>query len=472
MRTLLPAKSMPFLLLACGGALSLATTGCPLTVDGGSGGEGGGGGTSNTGGTGDTGGWGPESCPEPSPPVDPPWDCSYEGLYCEYGDMCCDPDCYSIQAIEECDCTDGKWVCHINECGAGCDPGAAEVLAEPDPNDPNAPLPDPADEDCDGLIDKDDPDLQPCDGSLALDSADPMDAVKALGICDLDANGSPRFVTKATWVLADGSPPEAGVDMVKYHLGHGLLDHFGQNDKPREGARMLALSSGTARNVDEAGFVSRNFDKGYSSSLPLLFSGVSAACPGTAVSTDSVQDAAGLELEMKAPTNALGLELRFRYLTHDFPEYVCTPYNDFFWANFDQGGTHANLAFDAQGDAISGAASFITQCDCPPAGPGTCDVQGQGLSLFDCQGTDLLAGTDFDGSTNPMPTYQGWSNAGTGWLRTTAPVTPGMPLTLRFTVFDSGVTAQGVTDHNLDSTVLVDAFRWRSVPVPYETAPE
>jgi len=43
-----------------------------------------------------------------------------------------------------------------------------EVIAEANPDDPNGFIPDPADEDCDTLIDEDDPDLNPCDDNLVL----------------------------------------------------------------------------------------------------------------------------------------------------------------------------------------------------------------------------------------------------------------------------------------------------------------
>lgn len=363
-----------------------------------------------------------------------------------------------------------------NDCDANANPGAAEVIAEKDPADPNAILPDPADEDCDGLIDDLDPDLKPCDDNLALDSNDPMDAVKAIGYCHVDKDGKVKFLNKATWVLADGLPPGPSVDMAKYNLGHGLMDHFGKNDTPREGKRMLALSSGTARNKNEPGFVARNFDKGYSSNPPLTFSGESPACPGVVVPKSSVQDAAGIELELTAPSNALSLEFAFNFRTYEFPQFICTQFNDFFWANLVQGNTNKNISFDQQGNAISVNAAFLTQCDCPPAGPGMCTappfpMAGQPQKNFDCAGTELLDGSDFDGNTNPKPTYNGWTNAGSGWLKTTTPVTPNQTLKLRFVVFDSGVV-NGVKDHNVDSTVTVDRFRWHAIPAKNETIPE
>ena len=86
-------------------------------------------------------------------------------------------------------------------------------------------------------------------------------------------------------------------------------------------------------------------------------------------------------------------------------------------------------------------------------------------------GLETVDGTDFDGATNPKPTYDGWTNAGTPWLRTTAPVAPNQTLKIRFVVWDSGVV-QGQGDHNLDSMVTIDRFRWRAVDVQAETAPE
>ena len=48
----------------------------------------------------------------------------------------------------------------------------------------------------------------------------------------------------------------------------------------------------------------------------------------------------------------------------------------------------------------------------------------------------------------------GMNDAGaTSWLQTSAPVKGGDNVTVRFTIWDTG-------DHNLDSSVLIDAFQW------------
>ncbi|MFO0591234.1 MAG: hypothetical protein U0441_27050 [Polyangiaceae bacterium] len=446
--------------------------------------------TTTTGGTGGAGG--SASCPG-SPQVNQA--CSSETAHCEYGQECCDGSCYPE---EVCDCASGTWSCYFtdacfiqtggsgggttgcdsgppdddadgdgynelqgdcNDCDPSSNPGAAEVIAGPDEN---GVIPNPGDEDCDGLVDNLDPDLKPCDAGLALDSADPMDAAKAIGMC-ATKDGVPKFVQTVSWVLADGSAPGVDVDMAKYHLGHGLLDHFGTNDKPQEGERMLALSTGTARNKEEPGFVSRNYDKGYSSPPPALFTGVTAGCPGVTVPTDGVQDAAALQIEGVTPTNATGFEFRFHYRTYDFPQYSCTPFADFFWSELEtekQGQlTMQNIALDPQGFLISANATPFAQCGCP-AGAGQCTPPGGPMS--GCSAQDLLVGTDYDGSTNGGA-FQGWTNAGTGWIENFIPVEPNTPFKLRFTVFDSG-NANGAPDHNADSIVTVDSFQWQGKP--------
>jgi hypothetical protein len=50
------------------------------------------------------------------------------------------------------------------------------------------------------------------------------------------------------------------------------------------------------------------------------------------------------------------------------------------------------------------------------------------------------------------------TGGGTVWLTTNAPITPGEVMTLDLTVFD-------VSDHALDSVVLVDNFQWSAASI-------
>jgi hypothetical protein len=71
---------------------------------------------------------------------------------------------------------------------------------------------------------------------------------------------------------------------------------------------------------------------------------------------------------------------------------------------------------------------------------------------FPCKlGTGELAGTGFE------------HRAATGWLQTRSNIVPGEELTLRLAIWDAG-------DEILDSTVLIDNFRWDAQPGATVTA--
>ena len=58
-----------------------------------------------------------------------------------------------------------------------------------------------------------------------------------------------------------------------------------------------------------------------------------------------------------------------------------------------------------------------------------------------------MMGTGYEtGGSTPL-------GGGTGWLTTTAPITPGEDVTLHFIIFDEG-------DGILDSAALIDNFQW------------
>lgn len=333
-----------------------------------------------------------------------------------------------------------------NDCDSGVNPDAVEVIAEPDENGNTPPA---ADEDCDGKIDVLAP---PCDGAIVQNTLDPMEAAKAIGAC--------KFVTKASWVMADGLPPPVdATKLANYHLGHGVLDDLGPNNPPREGAQLLALSSGTARKEGDPEYVHRNFDKGYTGNAPFGFPKESPSCPG--ITTDVPHDAAGLEVEFKPPSNAQGVTFDFNFFTFEWPKFICTKFNDFFVAimtPIPAGQTDGNISFDMAGNPVSVNNAFLDACGCP-AGPPCTVPPGAGQKTFDCTlGKTLLQGTDFDNDdTNP-----GWTNGATGWLRTSAPVTPGVKFSIRFVTYDS-------SDGQVDSTTLIDNLQWSAKPGTIET---
>jgi hypothetical protein len=266
----------------------------------------------------------------------------------------------------------------------------------------------------------------------------------------------------ARWVLADGSPPPSEpVLRSNFHRGHALLEALGPNLTPTEGDTMLVLSSGTAARGDDPDYVHRNFDKGYVGRSPEGFPKESASCPGT-ITLDPFDDA-GLEIDLDPPNGATGFSFDFAFLTFEWPQYICTTYNDFFVAMLEPvpaGQADGNISFDGSGNPISVNNAFLDHCSCPGGGgcptPPLAPAKGYACS----HGNLLLAETPFVADQeNP-----GWSHGSTGWLKTTAPVEPGQTFTIRFAVYDS-------SDHILDSTVLVDGWRWTSGDVIVGTEP-
>jgi hypothetical protein len=330
----------------------------------------------------------------------------------------------------------------LDDCDPNTNPNAIEV--------PTPKGGDPKDENCDGKIDE--PQAPPCDDDLILDELDPMKAARAVDLCKLSTGPKDWGLVEAKWVLADGSEPLAE-DLENFHLGHGLLPAFGANVKVRQGARLLALSSGTARQPDDPGYTEvGGFSKGYVCGNPAGFPKESPACPDTL--TGAPHDATGLELKLRAPSNAHGFSFDFDFFTYEWPTFICSSYNDFFVAllsPFPKGQTDGNVSFDSQGNPVSVNNAFVEVCGCAGNPPKPC-LAGTppGQKSFTCAlGNVDLIGTGFGFDSDSLSQDHG----STGWLQTKAPIEPGAEITLRWAVYDS-------KDGILDTTTLVDHWQW------------
>jgi hypothetical protein len=335
-----------------------------------------------------------------------------------------------------------------NDCDPNVNPGATDVLHLNDGGPPTW-----GDEDCDGIPGS--PYTKPCDTGLALDSMDPNDAVKAVDLCLTTTLNPPTpkqrtwGVIGARWALPDGADPTmqlSGQQLTNYHLGHGLLSTFGPNVHVQDGVRMLGLSSGTARQPTDPGYQDvSGFDKGYTCGSPMGFPKESPACPG--VITGQPHDGAGVELQIRVPTNATGFTFDFFFVTYEWPDWVCSMYNDFFVAILSpipMGQTDGNISFDTLGNPVSVNNAFLQVCGCQGMGP-PCIAGGK---TFTCSlGDSQLVGTGFGQDT------AGQDHGSTGWLTTKAPVKGGEIITMRWAVYDSG-------DGVLDTSTLVDNFQW------------
>lgn len=301
-----------------------------------------------------------------------------------------------------------------NDCDANVNPGAVEVvITEPDMM---GNIPEPADEDCDGMVDNVDP---PCDAGLTLDANDPYDAAAAIGLCKLSSGVGDWGIVDALFTRANGNALNAP-------LQNGIMGNFGPNITPLEGSNLLVLSSGRARipgqpnacgNLTCAGSGASVAPPGFPQDVP--------ACPGLS----SIYDDIALEVTLRAPTNATGYAFSFDFYSFEYPEWVCTSYNDQFIALVDPpppGSINGNISFDAMTNPVSVNIAFFEVCSGCPLG--TAELQGTGFDTWDDAGA-------------------------TSWLATTAPVNGGDLVTIRFALWDTG-------DNAWDSTALIDNFRW------------
>lgn len=303
-----------------------------------------------------------------------------------------------------------------NDCDANVNPGAIDVYS--DGTDGGAPQW--GDEDCDGTPGSSA--LADCDANLALDDLDPMSAARTIELCrTTTATDKTWGVISSAWVRADGTPHPGPAATV------GLTPDFGPNVHPQAGANMLGISSGNARTpAQPAACGSLSCSSLLTPvSPPAGFPQDVPTCPGLL----NINDDVALEVKLRAPTNATGYSFNFRFYSFEYPEWVCTSYNDQFIALVSPqpaGSINGNISFDSQTNPVSVNVGFFDVCAGCPAG------------------TNDLVGTGFDI----------WDDAGaTSWLQTQAPVEPGSEVTIRFAIWDTG-------DSAWDSTALIDNFKW------------
>ena len=317
------------------------------------------------------------------------------------------------------------------------------------------------------------------------------DLIKAMDLCQTTTLAPPKPMKKwgvihTDLLLADGTKV-----IIPNDLQVGVLGKYGTNVTPRKGPTMAAISSGTARAVGDPGYVhpqngslmgqSGNYDAKTQVGVPAPWlaahNGVVPSpgnCPVCSGATCAQAfDSVNLKAQIRVPTNAKSFSYSFKFYTAEYPEFVCQQYNDFFitlltstWTPAPvkaclmgsdcESGTctggmcvkaaplpaDSNIAFDAAKNAVSVNNGFFEVCFPAvnaPAGAcpsGTFDLVGNGMGGW---GNNLKDG------------------GGTEWLINDAPVVPGETMTIQFVTWDAG-------DHNVDSLVLLDKFRWNVTP--------
>ncbi len=343
------------------------------------------------------------------------------------------------------------------------------------------------DDDCDGNVDDPAP---PCDGALGSSSANALDYAKAMDLCQLTSESPPPSkaswgVISASFSLADGSgAPNAGARSIRGGYGSGV--------KPFTGKSLAVLATGFAA----AHTAPNATNPDWKVFQPGSQMGTSSAAPGDWLAANNgafpnatgcpdapdaqAHDPVQLKLRVRVPTNARSFSFATLFYSAEYPEYVCSQFNDFFVTLLDSAfkpgpgqkpnPSDKNLAvyvdpkknvYPLGVNLAYGDTGLFTECVNGPTG---CADPSFGQGTYNgCKSTALLAGTGFDllgsadmgglGGCDPSNLTGG----GTGWLAVRGNVKPGETIELRLAIWDVG-------DDVYDSLVLLDDFRWSGDP--------
>jgi hypothetical protein len=314
-------------------------------------------------------------------------------------------------------------------------PGAFDVLG------------DGTDNDCNGKVD----DAPACDTGLALDTTDPMNFAKSLGLCNAttaSATGKAKIwgVISATLKTVDGAQDPLPVQ-------YGLEAAWGTAVRPKDGSTIAVLSTGSARTPGQAGYIKPlvldvgSTGTGHENDPPPGWPKNSPGCADPP--TSKVNDSVGLTMQIRVPTNANAFAYDFDFYTSEYHDFVCTEFNDSYIALLKTSivppldpKNSGNISFDTKGGPINVNSGWFQVCS-------PFDL-GDGVHNYTCPlGRGELAGTGFEGDSD--------QDGATSWLETKAGVVPGEIITIQFVIWNTG-------DHILQSTVLLDNFKWDATP--------
>ena len=371
-------------------------------------------------------------------------ECPFGKCYGGYCRCLADGDCSSSSACsDDTDCKFAGETCKNGACTTTfkCRPPVTEM------REPTLKVcRDETDNDCDGEVDE-----LPvaCDAPDSLEPGNALDFARAMELCDTHlacgqgsaCPGNLRCVkNKCTRVLS------ATFNAESMKKQRDIASDFARGGPftPRVGESFVVLSTGVAR-----------YDPTSNATCPQGGTeiGSTSADPDPKAMDRRANDLVELALEIAVPTNARSFEFDFQFFSAEYPEYVGSPFNDTFWVHLESKMLPpGNISFDRYGTPIRINNAFFSVCQPFPTKPQTLKMCTKPPSMLD--GTGYGQGECAKGLIGEFGVPNGGS---TDWLHTTAPVTPGETITLRFIIFDKG-------DSILDSAVLIDNFRWKLTP--------
>lgn len=415
--------------------------------------------------------------------------CGMCGTKCAAGSQCVAGAC-TVCDSNTTDCDGDGWLVSEGDC---CDkPGLCG--AEPEKVNPGAieVVGNGIDDNCNNKTDLFDlEDTVSCDDGLMSNSTVPGDYAKALGICRTTTENPPK--AQRTWGLISAQLLRADGTALGDMRAVSIRQSFGSiNPATLEGKSTIVMSSGIAadetqtnpgpngggngNNVSTSHMPSSSVtisgggqysvkDWFATPNLPLKPANGLPDSPGcNASNTATAQDSVMLVLRLRAPTNARAFSFNSYFASAEYPEFVCTSFNDQFIALVDTptgvpaptpNPVDKNLMTFTSGNQkwpiginIAKGTNLFAVCESQAANPGCWDPD---VSATSCGlGPAQLAGTGFEASGGGCPI-----GGGTFWLTTAGNVIPGQIVEIRIALWDVG-------DSAFDSLAILDGFQWLS----------
>ena len=85
---------------------------------------------------------------------------------------------------------------------------------------------------------------------------------------------------------------------------------------------------------------------------------------------DLVNDMIDVKLVLKAPPDASGFQFDFDFFSSEWPDYVCSNFNDAFVAYLTSSSTTGNISFDSKNNPVAVNIAFLDRCT--PGAPVGC----------------------------------------------------------------------------------------------------
>jgi len=323
------------------------------------------------------------------------------------------------------------------------------------------------DDDCDGMVDNP---LPGCDAGLASNSNTANDYAKAIDLCQFTVENPPQNQKK--WGVITSNLQRANGNNTIDAESKSIRANFGTGGiTAQQNSNMAVFSTGNAAAQNHNNPPYADFQGGVDNGLdvPAPADWLAAngnnfpnapGCPGPGSTT--ANDSIMLKIRVRVPTNALSFNVQMHFFSAEWPEYVCTTFNDLFVTLVDAPGapmnpadkniaiytTPQNQKYPVGVNIAKAAPGLFTECT-----NGQIACLGNPSNYNNCTaGAGPLAQTGFQVVDSGCG-VNNMTGGGTGWLKMAGNVVPGQVMEIRFVIWDTG-------DSAWDSLVLLDDWQW------------